>query len=219
MNRLPPGAASHQQVWELLAWYVNGTATPEQRRIVDRHLPHCDACRAECAAQRQLADHLRRDRAPVAGSDPAAGLARLMADLDRPAGDTADAPAARRRHGIDRRWRLAVAGLAALVLFETGTLTTWHARRADYQTLSAPAPAAPRATIRLVPAPAMSAGELQDVLHRLGLQVVAGPTEAGVYSLAPAGGRHGKGSDSASQLAALRATPGILFAEPVGTDP
>lgn len=224
MTRFEDGAGSHQQVWELLAWYVNGTATPQQRRIVDQHLPHCDACRAEYAAQRLLADHLQRDRTTgelsFAVPDPAPGLARLMTDIDRPAARRADDAPAPASNVAGRRWRLAVAGLAAVALFGTGTLATWDARRADYQTLSSPEPAAPHATIRLVPAPSMRVGELQGALHRAGLQVVAGPTEAGVYSLAPAGGTPGTPDthDTAAQLSALRATPGILFAEPVGAD-
>lgn len=217
----PHEPANHQQVWELLAWYVNGTATPEQRRIVDSHLPDCANCRAEHALQRQLAAHLHDDRDDqdnaLAVPDPAPGLARLLADIDRPQPRLDQAPS-RQSTGANRRWKLAVAALGALAVLETATLATLGIGRADYQTLSSATPERADGrvpTIRLVPASSMSVGELQGVLRRHGLQVVAGPTEAGVYSLAPLQAS----SDHAAALAGLRATPGVLFAEPVGARP
>lgn len=208
MTEARDGQAIHQQVWELLAWYVNGSATPAQRRIVEDHLPHCDACRAEHDTQRQLCELLRRDAAEA--PDPAPGLARLMADLDRPAAPAKADATPQLLRSVSRRMKFAVAALAALALLETATLATLSMKRADYQTLSSAQPDSV-ATIRMVPSPTMSVSELDGHLRRLGLQVVAGPTEAGVYSLAPAGR-----TDTAAALAALRATPGVLFAEPVG---
>jgi hypothetical protein len=222
MTRPHDGQASHQQVWELLTWYVNGTATPAQREIVERHLPQCEACRAEHEVQQRLYEHLRRDEAALSDSGPA--LARLLRDIERaPApggaandgGSGAAAPAL--RHGMGRRMKFAVAALAALAVLETTTLAMLGIGRADYQTLSSPQPsAAARATIRLVVAPSMSMGELQDHLRRFELEIIGGPTEAGVYTLAPALGGSGSGADTAAALAGLRASPRVLFAEPVG---
>jgi hypothetical protein len=66
----------------------------------------------------------------------------------------------------------------------------------------------------------MSMGELQDHLRRFELEIIGGPTEAGVYTLAPAlapaPGASGSGADTAAALAGLRASPRVLFAEPVG---
>ncbi len=152
MKQFDDSAASHQQVWELLIWYVNGSATAEQRQIVERHLPHCNACRAELAAQRQLADHVQRDVA--AAPDPEAGLARLLAHIDRPIIDQTDQrPAPASPSHPNRRLKFALAGLAALVLLQTGTLTMLGLKQADYQTLSSAEPAPPQASIRMVPAP------------------------------------------------------------------
>lgn len=213
------GQASHQQVWELLAWYVNDTATPDQRQIVERHLPHCEACRAEHDAQRLLHAHLRTDGAVP---DPAPGLARLLGDIERSSApqpkqqDEQSATATPHLlHSMSRRLKFAVAALAALAVLESATLAMLGFGRADYQTLSAPPPsAAAHATIRLVPAPTMTVGELQAHLRRFGLQVVGGPTEAGVYSLAPVAAD----TDHAAALAGLRATQGVLFAEPIGAE-
>jgi anti-sigma factor RsiW len=210
MNHPHDGAPEHQRVWEMLTWYVNGSATPDATRMVEAHLAECPACRAEHEIQRKLFAQMQRDPAP--GLDASAGLARLMANIDRmPQREPADA------RPMGRAMKLALAGLAAIVLIESGTLAVisaqWMDGRADapYQTLSTPEPAVRHAAIRMVPAPSMSAGDLQRMLRQLDLEIVGGPSEAGVYSLAPTVPR----SDKAAQLAQLRATPGVLFAEPV----
>ena len=64
---------SHHQIWELLPWIINGTATPEQRRLVDSHLPHCMDCRDELALQRLVHDGMNRDASP---GNPRAALHR-----------------------------------------------------------------------------------------------------------------------------------------------
>lgn len=55
---------------------------------------------------------------------------------------------------------------------------------------------------------------MQALLRRLDLEVVSGPTEAGVYSLSPATQRT-QHNDPDRQLAQLRADPNVRFAEPI----
>ena len=76
-----------------------------------------------------------------------------------------------------------------------------------------PAESAPRATIRAVLAPTLTLGELQALLGQAQLQIVAGPSDAGVYSLAPMSAQAAAATQPA--LAQLRAHPGVRFAEPV----
>ena len=74
-------------------------------------------------------------------------------------------------------------------------------------------PASP-ATIRLVPAPNLSLSDLQALLSESGLRVVAVSEDGAIYSLAPV-----STSDAHLQsqlLARLRASAGVLLAEPVG---
>jgi len=81
----------------------------------------------------------------------------------------------------------------------------------NYYTVSSPAPRAANEAIRAVFAPTLTLAELQDILGQAHLRIVAGPTEAGVYSLAQTSG---KGSVSAS-LALLRSHPTVRFAESI----
>lgn len=220
MNHSNESIMRHQQTWELLPWFVNGTASTEERRLVETHLEQCEDCRVELALQRRL--HTAMTQELAAAPDPDLGLERLWQRIDSAsAGDEAEKPQAsaepRRRKPLFRH------ALAAMVVLQAGVLAALGAQflmphqaaetSAAYTTLSSPEAGAPRATIRIVPAADMRAGELGSLLRQLDLQIVAGPTEAGVYSLAPRSAH----TDTAAQLARLRASAGIRFAEPAGT--
>jgi hypothetical protein len=69
----------------------------------------------------------------------------------------------------------------------------------------------PRASIRAVLAPTLTLGQVQTLLTQSQLQIVGGPSEAGVYSLAP----RTAAADTGAALARLRADPGVRFAEPL----
>ena len=213
MNMSGKGELAHLHAWELLPWIVNGRASEADERLVGAHVRDCEQCRDELAAQRRL--HAAMTPHEHAGDlDIERGLARLWERFDE-----AEAPAARGAASAPRRSPMAAlaAGLAVLALLEAGGLAMLGIQHddagapANYRTLSEPA-AATRATIRLVADPAMPVGRLQALLAPLHLQIVGGPGENGVYSLAPTAGH----ADVAAQLSALRAAPQVRFAEPVG---
>jgi len=213
-NRAESGA-EHRRAWDAIPWMVNGSASDEQRRAVEAHLSDCDDCREELVRQRRL--HAAMSQPPAGVPDPEPGLARLMARIDDAARPGAWAGAAgttppRRRMGLGA---LACGLVGAVVIEAVGIAFLAFDRRADaepYRTLTQAAATAPRATLRIVPAPTMTLAELQRLLLDLRLQVVAGPNEAGAYSLAPLA----QPPSIESQLARLRATPGLRFAEPIG---
>jgi hypothetical protein len=88
---------------------------------------------------------------------------------------------------------------------------------AAYRTLSAPQAAAPAATIRVVFAPEVTVAQLQAMLAAARLQVRAGPSEVGVWTLGPAA----DSSQSATEavLRELRAQSQVRFAEAVAGTP
>jgi hypothetical protein len=77
----------HQEAWELLPWYVNGTLTGDERRAVDEHLERCPLCRGELAANEELALAVRRAAEPPPAADDRLGS--LLARLDA-AGEVED---------------------------------------------------------------------------------------------------------------------------------
>jgi len=114
------------------------------------------------------------------------------------------------------RW-LAVAvvveaiGITALTATFLGSRESGRlAGPADYQTVTSTAAPPARGAIRAVFSPSLAVNDLQRLLEKSGLQIVAGPTEAGVYTLAVGGSE-----DRTRALAELRADPAVRFAEPI----
>ncbi len=197
MNRIENTAAEHQEIGELLPWFVNGRLSEADRQRVDAHLRACEACTDELAAQRRIYGVMSVD----AGVErmPTAGLKRLrlrVESLDEvgPAPATPDevarsaAPAAsslrQRRGAIAASIAMTAVGALAALLWNQ------HERRiapANYYTVTTTAPQPANTAIRAVFAPTVTLSELQELLDDAHLKIVSGPTEAGVYSLAMSG--------------------------------
>ncbi len=225
-------ASEHAEINELLSWYVNGTLEIRDRERIERHLAACAVCREDLAFERTLAAGLAS--APAVEYMPAASLRRLHERLDALAADSAAGPAmseteqapmapavgiaqavpARVPHARFASRGLLAASLAVVAL----ALTYWVVAHlegaaspgAEYRTVTMNAPRAPRTVIRAVFAANLSVGELQHMLDEAGLRIVAGPTEAGVYSLAATSAR-----PVSESLAMLRQHEAVRFAESI----
>lgn len=213
---------NHLRIWEMLPWTVNGTVSLEVACDVQEHLRQCELCRTELTRQRWLSTSMNKDDRPAPAIER--GLEKLMRRLNEEEGE----PRARRVRGPwYRRSRLVGAssvrttliayGLAATVLLEAGALAVMGLQlpgqrpQSGYRTLSSGAASPHHATIRLVADDTMPVGRLRELLVSQKLQIVSGPGQNGVYSLAPVDSV----SDVEVQVAALRRAPGVRFAEPI----
>ncbi len=195
MNASNNNASSHRETWDLIPWIVNGRCPEQERRGAEEHLAACADCRTELAFQRDI----------------------YMALRSEPEQD-ARAPATASNKPWYGRWL--VQGLVATVAVEAVGLamlgmTLWpHSEQGtQYQTLSTPAVVARRAAIRTVFAPTFTLARMQVLLAQERLQIVAGPGDAGVYTLAPLAAQ--PDDALANTLKRLRAQPGVVFAEPI----
>lgn len=213
---------SHRETWALLPWLANGSATPAQRERAQAHLRNCADCRAELAREQRLSQAMVQPAAPA--PDLERGLQSLMRRLDV---DDAATPLPGRWHLL-AGGRLGLGTVAALGLAElllVGALALWWlngavpaaADAAPYRTLTQPDPAAADdAHWRVVFQEQRTLAELQGLLRTHGLTIVAGPSEAGVFTLAAALPRAPEGDAQADALAArLRQSPLVRFAEAV----
>ena len=205
--------ADHREAWELIPWVVNGTATEQERALVHAHLAGC----ADCTSEFRFQSELRTDRARHihAGCECVSFLSKAEHPAGQCTGCERDVPSAlcslhRQAHAAGRcgaRGRMpdrAQHGTVGCV----GRRLVWRLIGR-----SAPAQKSPRhATIRAVLDPALSVGELQAMLAELRLQIVAGPSAAGVYSLAPEAGA--SSASTAQTVSKLRSRTGVRFAEP-----
>jgi hypothetical protein len=214
----------HRQTWDLIPWLVNGTASTVDQAQAEAHLSTCSDCRDEYAFQSRLHAGLlvQPSGESPANTDAQPALQRLLAriDVDEPVQNATQsssfAQAAIPRRRLVRALAAAVvvqaiglAGLAAWALDHNAT------RGAEYRTLSAPEALATGALVRFVPSPELSVGQMQRLLSENGLHVVGTNDGGTIYSLAPIATL--QGSDASAVVARLRATPGVLLAEPIAT--
>jgi hypothetical protein len=211
MSPIDDSFADHRAAWEAIPWVVNGTADEAARALLTTHLAACPDCAAEYQLQSKLRTAIRSSEPPPA--DATAAYNRLRQRLD---GESAGQIPTR------RAWTSGARLLVAMVVLEAVSIVAlssalWvrggHDNSAVYRTLGS-GEAVPRpATIRAVLDPALNLQGMQALLNGFKLQIVAGPTDAGVYSLAPAD--PAKLGDTAQIVAALRGHAGVRFAEPI----
>jgi anti-sigma factor RsiW len=220
-------SGEHEEVFELLPWYLNGSIAETERQKVDEHVRACATCRLQLARERDI---YRAMSAESSLEYIPASFSRLQARLDALSADKPASPGPAVRlsathRGIPRRrglmpWpRLAAASLAILVLGSLGLASAdrWMQMRSlpsEYRTVTSPAPRAPEEVIRAVFSPAITLVELQAILDEAQLRIISGPTEAGVYSLAANSNR-----PVTVSLSQLRRHASVRFAESTQIDP
>lgn len=218
----------HEEVWDLLPWYVNGTLDERETLTVEEHVGACGICREEVRYWRGFARTLRDEGDLAVSAD--ADLARLRGRLEgasrarrrRPAGGRAWLDGLRRTPS-PVRWALA-AQLAAVLLLGGLLAASWSGPEAPstsattapsaagaFRTLSdaPPAPAAGgTALLRVVFADQAREREIRGALIAVGGRIVDGPSPTGVYTVAV-----DESGDPATALASLRSFSQVLFAE------
>lgn len=221
----------HEEVWDLLPWYVNGTLDEGETLTVEEHLEACGICREEVRYWRGFAQALQDEGDLAVSAD--ADLARLRGRLAgagasagrQPPGRTTGGRAWRdavRRTPSPVRWALA-AQLAAVLLLGGLLASSWTGPGAaapsettapaagPFRTLS-DAPAAPAAgdatLLRVVFADQAREREIRGALIAVGGRIVDGPSPTGVYTVAV-----DASGDPEAALGSLRSFSQVLFAE------
>jgi anti-sigma factor RsiW len=217
---------THDYCWRMLPWFVTGRLSASDAQRLERHLEECSACRAELAEQRELCMHIRRDEALLLA--PQSSLQKMMARIDAgipnsgPEETTSEAiQMPRNRKSVAVRW-LAIAAAVQTIALAALLTTVWQ-RTTDemtaprFATLSAPDAAKAEGTMfRVVFKPDTQAKRMQTLLQSVNAQVIAGPTEAGVYTLKLE--RTADAAATAHALAQVRADGSVIFVEHVSAE-
>jgi hypothetical protein len=210
----------HRKTWDQIPWIVNGTLPEPEQHAAARHLQSCGDCREELEFQRHIARSIATGE--LADVDPQRSWQQLRARIETPqlATEVSHTESAAATHPRWTSWLIAAMVVQAIGLGVLGT-AFWSRQNAVtapqtavYRTLSAAEAVLPGApTIRVVFAPEMSLGRMQALLAAAGLQVLSGPSSAGVWSLGPAGDSNRTATQAALQR--LRTSPEVHFAEGV----
>lgn len=197
--------------WEAMPDALQGALTPRQAEWLDAHLARCDSCREQFAQQQGLQ---RVMSLPIdLPIDAESNLQRLLSRIDNP--DVSKQPDTLRPAGLAGR------ALVAALLLQTVGLSVlgaklWSLEPASaYGTLSQESAPTPAGAIRLVPDPAMQLADWDALLDANGLRVVGGPNGVGGYTVVA----HSEVARRDEMIQRLRATRGILLAEPVAGTP
>ena len=209
--------SAHRAADEMLPWLVNGTLEGDELAAVEQHVRECARCRREVDLLKQLQAVCAIDE-PAPDATPSyrrlheriAGRRRLGSLGDRLRASSSGLGNAL-PHGQNGRSPREFAGivmLAVRVAMPVGESAGL------YQTLGAPAARAARGgTVAVVFVPAATESELRRIVQAAGARVVDGPTESNAYVLeVPAGHRD-------AILAALRAEPAVVLAQPLTAQP
>jgi hypothetical protein len=203
---------THAQVWAQIPWLVNGRATPAQRHQAEQHLLSCTDCQAELSRQQVLAEALNEMPGGLKG-DVDKGWAVLSQRLP----PQASKPRSEESSGTSRRWVRWLGGLVAVEALAVAALalviikpTFQRAPDEGFTTLSTPSALSSEVRWRVLPDPAQSLAQWQANLVTHQVQVLGGPSSAGVWSLGWAGAQ---APDVEAVAQALRTSPGVRFVE------
>jgi hypothetical protein len=226
-------AAAHARCWNAIPWLVNGTLSADEATGVEQHLAECAECAAELAAHRGLQAQFR-DSDPVSIA-PQSAWQKMAERLDHE-DEALVRGHFRSRPTVARAWPLAVAGQALVIVGLTTVMWLQAsspelvASRGDpkmqarYETLTSPSAAttaaAPRDSVRVVFRRDVTLTDVNLLLRELPAQIIAGPTEADVYTvglISAGAGDNGNADQAARLLKRLRADARVVFAEPSET--
>lgn len=225
-NRQSDNSAEHHEVSSLIPWNVNDTLDAHEQQRVDVHVAACAVCREDLAVQNRIFEGIQAQ--PALDYMPVASLKRLQAQLDVAQAQSAPEQvqsASRQAPSLEpvrrepwRFWMAASVGALAIAIgvLAAGRWVQFEARgkQTSYRTVTNSTLRPQGEVIRAVFSPIITLVELQQILDEAQLNIVSGPTEAGVYSLA---------SNSSvtvrSSLEQLRRHAAVRFAEETSPEP
>jgi anti-sigma factor RsiW len=194
----------------LLPWYINGTLTETEHRVVAAHLHGCAACCKELESIREVRQQARTIFAssPVPASLHTAVMSRVKAAAPRRLQPSrtllqslADALQALR----PPRWAAALA--VTIIVVQAGALSWFALNAGPEPQVRARSVESAAARIRIVFNPRATEGEIRAALIALGGRIVDGPSPEGDYvielpTVAP--------TVLSQRLRELRARPGLV---------
>jgi hypothetical protein len=214
-----PGAARHDEIWALLAWYANGTLGKEEESGVTAHLAVCVECREELARCQALSAAVKASTQPT-WAPSRAHWARVSSALDDAEGLAGDGPFSvmqrvQRWLGAtpDRvRWTLAAQALLALVLAVALLIRSEPPQ--TFETLSRDSERLPsdRTLLRVAFAEDTLERELRALIEGVGGTIVQGPNSLGIYTIALA---NTDADELVRKIASLRTNARVRLVEPV----
>lgn len=203
----------HDDARALLPWLVNDSLSTTEREQVEAHANACIVCRREL----EDLEKLRASVQHVANSSrvPELDMQRINARIDAMllTENRLSRAFASVRELFRHPWRLAFVAQSVVIV---GLVVFFFAKNPEpvqFTTLTSPELLAPEGNIRVVFDPDLDADAIANMLKRLELDLVSGPSERGVATLRSV--RPVNESSRDELLSQLLDQPGVLFAVPL----
>lgn len=223
----PSPSSSHDDVWAILPWYVNGTLNEEDTTRVRNHIRLCLPCRREITVQQSLHESLRH--APIVEISARPSFERLMARIDREDRMQITKTANEKTHALRTRWgeileRLLTPGRFSIALaLSLAAALTWSL---IVQEMTPEEPKSYRTVanagsfegfaphdVRVAFADTATEPEIRKLLESINGEITDGPNSLGLYTVRL------KDTDAPESsylqfLQRLRRNDAVSFAEP-----
>lgn len=206
----------HREVWDLLPWLANQRLSESQAARAERHLQQCESCRTELSLQQQLRDAIRAEDAVVLA--PQTSFNKLMQRIDAQESPAEMEPPTAvpllPRESRTPRWFAIAASVQVAAVAALLASMWWQKHEVQtaprYATLTAPSPIAKGPVLRVVFDEQTKLVDIHELIKSIDARVVAGPTDAGVFTLA----LNNKRSSLEAAVTRLRGDTHVVFCEP-----
>ena len=204
-----PRAISHDEAIELLPWLLNGSLSGARADAVMQHVADCMECRRERKQLEAIRSDISHDS--VARAVPAPDPSKVLARIDEFEEKQMRNPFVKLGRLVHEHPFLAYVAQAAAILVAVALLIVPGSREPAFETLTQ-AESIPAGTyLRVVFEPGMSSISINGILESMNLQIVAGPTEHGIYTLGVTD--EDRVADHATLADQLRSKLDVLFSE------
>jgi len=213
--------SEHQQVWDLLPWYINNTLDPVEQASVRYHVKSCITCRIELNQQQQLVEKMQK--IDLLEQVSQVSFAQLKMKIEEQPNlctfakhrePKKDAKFPSRQFLSFVQYTALAASLLLLSLpFMLGSLVDTTDLRSDYRTLANSVVGEERTNmLRIVFSDQSDPEQINVILSVISARIVKGPADNGVY-LVQVGDQHTTLQDVKNAIAYLHNDTRIIFAE------
>jgi len=205
--------SEHQEVWNLLPWYVNHSLDPAEQDFVRKHVKTCVTCRIEINQQQQLLEKIQQpDLLQQVSQVSFAQLKKRMQEQSKPSQE--QKIFSHQFLGFVKYIALAASLLLLAMPFMLNLPTDDPELKGDYRTLANPAEGEHKNNIiRIVFAEHSAAEQIETILNGVSGRIIKGPSKNGIYEV-QIGNRQANSLEINDAISQLRKNSLVVFAEP-----
>lgn len=205
--------SEHQEVWDLLPWYVNHSLDPAEQDFVRKHVKTCVTCRIEINQQQQLLEKIQQpDLLQQVSQVSFAQLKKRMQEQSKPSQE--QKIFSHQFLGFVKYTALAASLLLLAMPFMLNLPTDDPELKGDYRTLANPAEGEHKNNIiRIVFAEHSGTEQIETILNGVSGHIIKGPSKNGIYEV-QIGNRQANSLEINDAISQLRKNSLVVFAEP-----